>query len=108
VFDATLVFPLVSGVVAALGIPLWVGMVPPNRFYGVRTAATLADESLWYAVNRAAGRDMVIVGGVTFLLAVALPELGLGGTAYALLMALVLVAGAAFITAVGLARVRRL
>ena len=106
--DATLVFPLVGTVIAALGIPLWIGMVPPNRFYGVRTATTLADEAVWYAVNRAAGRDMVGVGAVTLLLSTALLRTDIGGVAYAVLMTLVLLAGAAFILSVGIARTRRL
>ena len=106
--DATLVFPLVSAVILALGIPLWVGMVPPNRFYGVRVAATLADEALWYAVNKAAGRDMVAVGGIMLVLSTTLLKSDIGGVAYAVVMTVVLLAGAAFIVSVGLARTRRL
>lgn len=106
--DATLIFPLLSTVIVALGIPLWVGMVPPNRFYGVRAAATLADEAVWYAVNKAAGRDMVAVGGVLLVLSTTLLKSDIGGVTYAVLMSAVLVAGAAFIVAVGMARTRRL
>jgi uncharacterized membrane protein len=106
--DATLIFPLVSAVIAVLGMPLWVGMVPPNRFYGVRVAATLADEAVWYAVNKAAGRDMVAVGAVMLVLSTSLLKSDIGGVAYAVLMSAVLVAGAAFILGVGMARTRRL
>jgi uncharacterized membrane protein len=108
VLDATLVFPLVSTVIAALGIPLWVGMVPPNHYYGVRNASTLADEAVWYAVNRAAGRDLVAVGAVALVLSTALLRTEIGGVAYAVVMTVVLLAGAAFIVSVGLARTRRL
>lgn len=106
--DATLIFPLVSGIIAALGIPLWVGMVPPNRYYGVRNAGTLADEAIWYAVNRAAGRDLVAVGGLMLVLSTALLKTDIGGVAYGVLMTVVLIAGAAFIVSVAMARTRRL
>lgn len=50
----------------ALAIPLWMRRVPPNRFYGVRTRATLADETTWYDVNARSGQDL-LVAGVIFL-----------------------------------------
>lgn len=106
--EATLLFPLVSVVVTALGIPLWVAMVKPNRFYGLRTAATLADEAVWYAANRATGRDLVVAGGVSLFLSAFLPEWGVDGTAYVLAMALVIAAGAGMVALIGLARARRL
>ena len=106
--DATLFFPLFSALIAVLGAPLWIGMVPPNRFYGVHVAATLADEAVWYAVNCAAGRDLVGVGGAALALATALLTTDIGAVAYAALMTGALAAGAAYILVVGLARVRRL
>jgi uncharacterized membrane protein len=45
-----------------LGVPLWLRRVPPNRFYGVRTRATLGDEARWYEVNARCGRDLAIAG----------------------------------------------
>jgi hypothetical protein len=100
--DATLAFPLLSGLVALAGAPLWIGMVPPNRFYGVRTPG---DEALWYAVNRATGRDIVFVGGLALALSLGLADLG---AAYAPLMSAVLAAGAALVLLVGIARLRRI
>jgi uncharacterized membrane protein len=105
VIEATLLFPLLSAALAGLGIPLWVAMVRPNRFYGLRTAATLEDEALWYAANRATGRDLVVSGFLLLLLSVLLP---LEGFAYALLMTGALVLGAALVALIALARVRRL
>jgi uncharacterized membrane protein len=105
VIEATLVFPLLSAVLAGLGIPLWVAMVKPNRFYGLRTAATLKDEALWYAANRATGRDLVVSGFLLLLLSVALP---LEGVAYALLMTGALLLASALVVLIALARVRRL
>lgn len=106
--EATLLFPLLSAALAALGIPLWVAMVRPNRFYGVHTAATLADEALWYAANRATGRDLVVSGFLLLVLSVALPSMGIEGVAYALLMTAAVAAGGAFVAAIGLARIRHL
>ena len=106
--EATLFFPLLSAAFAALGIPLWVAMIKPNRFYGVHTAATLADEAVWYAANRATGRDLVVVGGAALILSAFLPELGVSGATYIAVMALVLAAGGALVCFVALARVRRL
>jgi uncharacterized membrane protein len=105
VIEATLVFPLLSAVLAGLGIPLWVAMVKPNRFYGLRTAATLKDEALWYAANRATGRDLVVSGFLLLLLSVSLP---LEGVAYALLMTGALLLASALVVLIALARVRRL
>lgn len=106
--EATLFFPLISAAFAALGIPLWVAMVKPNRFYGVHTAATLADEAVWYAANRATGRDLVVAGGAALFLSAFLPELGVSGAAYVAVMALALVGGGVLVAVVALARVRRL
>jgi uncharacterized membrane protein len=53
----------------ALAIPLWMRRVPPNRFYGVRTRATLADEGRWYEVNARCGQDL-LVSGVLFLIGI--------------------------------------
>lgn len=47
-----------------LAIPLWMRLVPPNVLYGVRTRATMADESLWYDVNAVCGRDLAIAGAL--------------------------------------------
>src|SRR6266516_4703549 len=55
----TFVLPVL---VAVLGVPLLLDWVPPNRFYGFRTPATLASPQLWYDVNRAAGWALLIAG----------------------------------------------
>ena len=50
-----------------LAVPLWLRRVPPNRFYGVRTRATLADEERWYDVNAHSGRDLALAGALQLL-----------------------------------------
>jgi hypothetical protein len=59
---------LLSAVLLILfAVPLWMRMVPPNRFYGVRTRATLSDQQQWYAVNARAGFDLLASGIVLFV-----------------------------------------
>ncbi|GGC63427.1 SdpI family protein [Undibacterium terreum] len=52
-----------------LSLPLWLGEVAPNTVTGFRTAKTMSDPKIWYAVNSVVGRDMVIVNLVLALLA---------------------------------------
>jgi uncharacterized membrane protein len=47
---------------ASVAAPLWAGWVPPNNWYGFRTARTLSDKRLWYLANRTAGRDLFWAG----------------------------------------------
>jgi len=57
-------------------VPLWMRRVPPNRYYGVRTRATLGDEERWYAVNASAGLDLFISGIVLLAGILALEHFG--------------------------------
>ena len=59
-----------------LGIPLMLEWVPPNRFYGYRTQATLASPELWYATNRATGIALLIAGALGLAGVVAIALLG--------------------------------
>lgn len=59
----------------AMGIPVVMGVVPPNRIYGFRIRRTLGDPEVWYAANRVAGLWSIgtgivaaAVSTVTFLL----------------------------------------
>ena len=55
----------------ALGIPLALNLVPPNRFYGFRTRTTFSSLEAWYQINFATGLAMLgaaIVGGLLVLL----------------------------------------
>jgi peptidoglycan/LPS O-acetylase OafA/YrhL len=49
-----------------VGIPLMLDWIPPNRFYGFRTSATLASPQLWYPVNRSTGWALLIAGVLGF------------------------------------------
>lgn len=50
-----------------LALPLVLGLIPPNRFYGVRTRATLASPEVWRKANRVGGWG-VLASSVFYLL----------------------------------------
>jgi hypothetical protein len=52
----------------ALGIPLILRLVPPNRFYGFRTTTTYSSADAWYQINFATGLALVAAGIVAGLL----------------------------------------
>ena len=41
--------------------------VPPNRWYGFRTAKTFSNQTIWYAANRVVGTDLIVAGVVISL-----------------------------------------
>lgn len=52
-----------SGLLIALvSIPLIKGIVPPNVYYGYRTAKTLSSDSIWYKANKRAGLYLMAAG----------------------------------------------
>jgi uncharacterized membrane protein len=64
----TAVFLATAALLFALHVPLLLGKVPPNRFYGFRTPRVVSDERVWYPVNKVAGRNgIVLAGGVAGL-----------------------------------------
>ena len=60
----------------ALSVPLIQGRVPPNAFYGFRTAKSLSDSKIWYEINRLSGIDLLIAGALISLGSVAMLFLG--------------------------------
>jgi uncharacterized membrane protein len=73
------IFVFVGLLSAGLGIPLALGKVPPNLFYGFRTSKTLSSPEIWYPANRSLGADMTVAGIVitvtSAVIAVACPDL---------------------------------
>ena len=51
-----------SVICVTLAYPLARGWSRPGGWYGFRTRRTLADESVWQAVNQAAGRSLLATG----------------------------------------------
>jgi hypothetical protein len=69
--------PLLAGLgllTVIVAIPL-ARRVPPNRWYGLRVPATLADNEVWYAANQRTGRDLAWLGLALVVVAFALPAL---------------------------------
>jgi uncharacterized membrane protein len=58
-----------GAVLVCLSLPLILGKVPPNPWYGFRVGRTLKDPAVWYAVNRYAAWRMLVVA-VVFLFVV--------------------------------------
>ena len=81
----------------AVSVPLALGKVPPNRLYGFRTPRTLADDRVWYPVNRVAGRRgmgfSIVFAGLSVLamigmLATSTVLLAIGGLGLATLVSM--------------------
>ena len=53
--------------------------ISPNRWAGVRTPSTFADDRVWRDTNRLAGSDLRRFGILYVLVTLALALLGLGG-----------------------------
>ncbi len=56
----------------ALAAPMTLGLVPPNRFYGMRTDKTLSSPEIWFPANRAAGWFMVAAAAIALCINLAL------------------------------------
>jgi hypothetical protein len=66
-----LLFVGLPAVLLVSGIPLVLKVVPPNRFYGFRTATSYSSTEAWYQLNFATGLALIaagIVGGICALL----------------------------------------
>ena len=68
---------LVGILLAVISIPPTLGWVPRNRLYGFRVPATLRSDSVWYAINRRFGRELIAIGVGLAALAVLLDTAGL-------------------------------
>ena len=66
-------FAVPAALMLVLAVPLVLGVVPRNRFYGMRTRRTLADDAVWYPVNRVAGAALMLASIVYGAVAAGLP-----------------------------------
>ncbi len=66
-FVSAALYGAVGALFFALGLPLALGKIPPNHWYGFRTTKTLASSQTWYAANQVAGQDLMIAGVVLLL-----------------------------------------
>jgi uncharacterized membrane protein len=53
-----------------ISIPLIFEKVPPNSWYGFRTAKTFSSDQIWYAANQAAGYDLLWAGVAIMIAAI--------------------------------------
>jgi uncharacterized membrane protein len=104
---AVIGFAVIGVVLAALGIPLMQRRIKPNGWYGVRVAATFADESVWYDANASSGRDFLVFGVLQVAVALLLP-LWLSDSVYVATNTALLLAGALIIAFVGIRRANRM
>ena len=89
-----LVFWFVGLIFVGLAIPLIKRKVRPNALYGLRVAATLENEKVWYEANAHSGRDLLWLGIGTIIISsalFALPWRDQGS--YALVCCVILVVG---------------
>jgi len=68
---ATLLVLITCVVIAVVGLPLGLRLIPRNPIYGVRTGRTLGDEAAWFEVNRVAGWALVAAAGLTAVIVMA-------------------------------------
>ncbi len=64
----TLFVIIVCALLAVIGVPLGLKLIPQNPVYGVRTRRTLRDEATWFEVNRIGGWALVGAAAVTAIL----------------------------------------
>lgn len=80
----------IGGAVILVCLPMWLGLVRRNIFWGARTHTALASDENWHVINRATGRVGTLWGAAMLVLAVvawaALPD-GLHKAVYNLLVA---------------------
>ncbi len=89
-----LIFGVAGVLLIALGIPLALGRVGPNPWYGFRLPATLKHRDIWYAVNAQAGRDLIATGVLLLVMLVIGKGIGLAPDVATLVYGLVLIGGA--------------
>jgi uncharacterized membrane protein len=70
-----------------LSIPLILGLVPPNRGYGVRTKKTLSEPRFWYNVNRFSGWTLLVSSGIYMVMSLVSPSAEKGFTTWLLHLA---------------------
>jgi uncharacterized membrane protein len=102
----TLLFTLflcVGGVLCMISLPLILGRIGPNPFYGLRVKRTLDDPAVWYPANRVAAWWMLAAGALLMLVAAGvyllLPRVGFVTYALTCLGTLVVALAVGFVRA---------
>ena len=71
IFSQPFIIPAILIFFAAA--PLLLGLIPRNRYYGVRTERTLASDEFWFPVNKFGGGVLILAAACYFVIAVAFP-----------------------------------
>ena len=91
--------------ILVLALPLILGVIPPNRLYGVRTPKTISSTEVWYRANRAGGWMLLLDSLLYLVIAAFVPNppppqdslliwlLHLGGFVIPLIVSLVFILG---------------
>src|SRR5258706_15810007 len=66
-------FAIPALILFIVSVPLAIGVIPLNRLYGFRTRRTLANDAMWYRVNRFAGVSIILASAIYGAVAVARP-----------------------------------
>lgn len=66
-------FLIPSIILLIFSIPLVMGKIPRNRFYGVRTRKTLSDDQAWYGANRFGGWLFIVSSLIYMVIAALVP-----------------------------------
>jgi len=54
---------MICGLVfVGVSIPLIIGKIPPNYYYGWKTRKALSNEETWYKMNKYFGKDFLVAG----------------------------------------------
>lgn len=64
--------PALPTLIVILCLPLLLGKVAPNGYYGFRTAKTRSSPEIWYVANRVAAINFIVASAVGFVLAMTL------------------------------------
>jgi hypothetical protein len=66
-------FAIPAFLLLIVALPLVIGVIPRNRFYGFRTRRTLSNDDVWYPVNRIAGLAILVASAVYWAIAITHP-----------------------------------
>ena len=105
----TLLFAGTGLLLVALAVPLVRRRVKPNVLYGLRVPATFSDEWVWYEANAKSGRDLLIVGILQFVMALALArEARINEATYSIVNAAILLVAVVIAAIIGWRRANAL
>ena len=93
-FTLMILFMISGLVLAAISVPLILGKIPPNGWYGFRVKKTIENPETWYLVNKYAGK-WLLVASLCMLMAAAgfafIPGITLGAYSNGVLLVWVII-----------------